>query len=312
MVKEKRLHRAHNAGRIGRTPDRAASCTPRATRASIPPLQSSCPPARALYSLDGTGEFPKPERATPLSRQTLLVGLAHPDDELGAAGTILAQRHRGDRVVIVWLSRGEQTEAFGPIPTEEVARRREEQGHGVGRLLDAETRFLDLPDTGITYDREALVRLARLLCEIRPDGILTWGDAWMRGMRHPDHQACGELFRHAVTFARIAKLVAPLEPHRKPTPIVTLRDVHSTLPAAAVDVTPFRDRIAEVATLYRQGLGFGDPGWLEHRLSEAGRRWGVRYAEEFDAWESPSVLASSLLPASLLDGLVHPDRGERR
>ncbi|MDX1568036.1 MAG: PIG-L family deacetylase, partial [Longimicrobiales bacterium] len=59
------------------------------------------------------------------SRQTLLVVLAHPDDEVGAAGTILRQRERGDRVVVLWLTRGEMTEAFGPVPAEKVARRRE-------------------------------------------------------------------------------------------------------------------------------------------------------------------------------------------
>ena len=43
-------------------------------------------------------------------RKTLLVGLAHPDDEVGAAGSILAQKARGDRVVaenlhsVKWLS----------------------------------------------------------------------------------------------------------------------------------------------------------------------------------------------------------------
>lgn len=246
-----------------------------------------------------------------MSRQTLLVGLAHPDDELSAAGTIMAQRQRGDRVIIVWLSRGEQTEAFGPIPVEEVARRREEQGHAVGRILGAETRFLDFPDTAIVCNRENALRIARLICEIKPDGILTWGHTWVRGMRHPDHQACGEIFRHAVTYARIAKLVAPLPPHRKPVPIFTLRDVHSTLPAVGVDVTPYRDTIAEVADLYRQGVGFGDPEWLEHRLTEAGRRWGFRYAEEFDAWETPGTATTSLLPARMLDGVVHPDRPER-
>lgn len=45
--------------------------------------------------------------------RTLLVALAHPDDELGAAGTILAQRALGDRVVILWLTLGEMTEALG-------------------------------------------------------------------------------------------------------------------------------------------------------------------------------------------------------
>src|SRR5688572_7655874 len=152
--------------------------------------------------------------------------MAHPDDEVGAAGAILAQVARGDRVVIVWLTRGEQTEAFGPIPIEEVARRREEQGHRAGEILGAETRFLDFPDTGVVHDRESVIRVAQLICEYQPDGLLTWGDAWIRGMRHPDHQATGKIFRDAITIARIAKVVAPLTPHRKPMPVFVLRDEH--------------------------------------------------------------------------------------
>ena len=64
------------------------------------------PPGRTWNGIEGRME-----------QRTLLVGLAHPDDEVGAAGTILAQKARGDRVVVVWLTRGEMTEAFGAIPT---------------------------------------------------------------------------------------------------------------------------------------------------------------------------------------------------
>ncbi len=223
----------------------------------------------------------------------------------------MAQRARGDRVVIVWLTRGEQTEAFGPIPPEEVARRREAQGARAAQILGAEYAFLDIPDTAVTYDRETLIRVARLICDIRPDGMITWGDAWVRGMRHPDHQAAGRLFRDAVTIARIAKLMAPQEPHRKPVPIFTLRDVHSTIPPVGVDVTPYRERIGELAAHYRQGLGFGDPEWVERRLREIGDRWGVKYAEEFDAWEARPASLTSLLPAFPFDGVAHPDRPEK-
>lgn len=243
-----------------------------------------------------------------MKRHTLLVGLAHPDDELGVAGTILAQRARGDRVVVVWLTRGEQTEAFGPLPTREVARRREEQGHRAGEILGAETRFLDFADTALTADRETAIEVAKVICDIQPDGLLTWGDTWVRGMRHPDHAAAGKIFRDAVTFSRIAKVVDPLPPHRTHLPVFALRDVHSHLPPVAVDVTPYREKIGELAELYFHGLGFGDPEWLERRLAEAGERWGVRYAEEHDSWESPSRCTEHLLPAPPLDGATHPDR----
>lgn len=245
--------------------------------------------------------------------ETLLVGLAHPDDEVGVAGTILAQRARGDRVVLVWLTRGEMTEAFGPIATREVAAKRTEQGVRAGELLDVETRFLDFPDSRLIADRETAVEVARLICDIQPTGLLTWGDAWVRGMRHPDHQACGKIFRDAVNLARLAKVVAPSTPHRGDLPIFTLRDVYSSLPPVAVDVTPHREQIAAIADFYMHGVGFGDPEWMEHRLRGAGNRWNCRYAEELDAWETQANrLVPTLLPASLAEHTYHPSRSEPR
>jgi N-acetylglucosamine malate deacetylase 1 len=243
-----------------------------------------------------------------LTETRLLVGLAHPDDEVGAAGTIRAQTSNGGAATIVWLTRGEMTEAFGPIDREEVARRRMEQGTRAGELLGAETRFLDFPDTALEPTREAAVRVARLICEIRPTGLLTWGEGWTRGIRHPDHQVCGRIFRDAVTLARIAKVVAPLEPHRAHVPVFTIRDIHSALPPVAVDVEAHLDTIYEVASLYLQGVGFGDRDWLERRLRATGQRHGLPYAEEFDAWESRPGVCPTLLPAPEIEGLVHPER----
>ena len=245
--------------------------------------------------------------------ETLLVGLAHPDDEVGVAGTLLAQRARGDRVVIVWLTRGEITEAFGPISTAEVAQKRTAQGMRSGELLGVESRFLDFPDSALVADRDTAVQVARVISDIQPTGLITWGDAWVRGMRHPDHQACGKIFRDAVNLARVAKAIAPAPPHRGDLPIFTIRDVYSTLPAVAVDVTPHRDRIAEVADFYLHGVGFGDPEWMEHRLGDAGARWGCRYAEELDAWETEAGrLVPSLLPAPLAEHTYHPVITESR
>ena len=102
--------------------------------------------------------------------ETLLVGLAHPDDEVGVAGTLLAQRARGDRVVIVWLTRGEMTEAFGPISTAEVAQKRTAQGMRSGELLGVETRFLDFPDSALVADRDTAVQVARVISDIQPTG----------------------------------------------------------------------------------------------------------------------------------------------
>lgn len=227
--------------------------------------------------------------------KTILVVLSHPDDEIGCAGTIAAHVRRGDRVVLVWLTRGGMTEALGRLPPEEVARRRTEHGEEAARILGCEARFLDFMDTRVEATRDAAYEVARLVAEVRPDAVLTWGDAWVRGMRHPDHQATGQIVREAVTLARIAGVVAPLPPHREPAPIFTLRDVHSTLPAAAVDVTPVLDQVLELGRFYRERVGWPDGDWLRDRLRERGREWGVEAAEVFDAWETPPGLGGGLI-----------------
>ena len=234
-----------------------------------------------------------------MAGQTLLLGMAHPDDEVGAAGTICAQVARGDRVVVVWLTRGEMTEAFGPVSMEEVSRIREEHGRMAGELLGCETRFMDFRDTELEATPESARRVARLITQVRPDAVLTWGDAWGRGMRHPDHQAAGKIFRDAVTLARVAKVVAPAPPHREPAPVFTIRGAYSQLPAAVVDVEPYLDRIHALGRFYYERISFGDPDWIDRRLRATGEPHGLRYAEAFDAWETPGGLVPSLLPASL-------------
>lgn len=229
--------------------------------------------------------------------RTLLVALAHPDDELGAAGTILAHRALGDRVVILWLTRGEMTEALGDVSAAEVARLRTEQGREAGEMLGVETLFLDFPDAALEATPEAARRVASSIVEVRPDAVITWGDAWVRGMRHPDHQACGRIVRDAITLARIKKIVAPACPHRSEVPVFTYRGLHSRLPAVVVDVEPYVDSVLELGRFYKERVGFGHPEWLEARLAEAGRRWGLRYAEEFDAWETEGGVVGALLPA---------------
>ena len=245
-----------------------------------------------------------------VSRRTLLVALAHPDDEVGTIAAIAGQRALGDRVVLMWLTRGEATDAFGRIPPEQVAERRAVLAARVSAVLGIETRFLDFPDTAIVADRDAAIEVAKQIAEIRPDGVLTWGDAWVRGMRHPDHQATGRIVRDAITLARIRGCVDPLPPHRLPAPVWTYRGLHSSLPAAAIDAEPYLDLIFEVADIYHEELQFPARSWLESRLARIGEKWGVRWAEEFDAWETRGGLVPALLPAEPEGLEAHPERRE--
>lgn len=228
--------------------------------------------------------------------KTVLVGLTHQDDEIGCSGTILRHVRRGDRVVLLWLTRGEMTEIFGRLPLDEVARRRTESGIEAARILGAEPRFMDMPDTRIQATPEAAAEVARVIAEVRPDAVVTWGEAWARGMRHPDHQATGKIVRDAVTLARMSRVVAPAQPHREPAPVFTLRGEFSTLPRLAIDVEPVLDTVLELSRFYRDLVGWPPSDeWLLDRLRTAGEPHGLAAAELFDAWETPAGAADALV-----------------
>jgi N-acetylglucosamine malate deacetylase 1 len=228
--------------------------------------------------------------------KTLLVALSHPDDEIGCSGTIAVHAAAGHRVVLLFLTRGEMTESLGTSDAAAVARMRVEHGLEAGRILGADdVQFLEFPDTRIEVSADAGYRVAREVAAIRPDAVITWGDAWVRGPRHPDHQATGQIVRNAITLARMARVVSPAAPHREPVPVYAIRDAHSVLPEAAVDVSAQLARIHELADYYRARVGWPDRQWLEERLTTAGRPYGVAAAEPFDAWETTGGLVTSLV-----------------
>jgi LmbE family N-acetylglucosaminyl deacetylase len=201
---------------------------------------------------------------------------------------------------LLFLTRGEMTEALGPLPAEEVAAKRVAHAQEIARMLDCEVRFLDFADTFIEYTSEASYRVARAIAEIKPDAVITWGDAWIRGRRHPDHQATGQIVRAAVTIARMKRAVAPGEPHRGVAAIFTLRDRHSQIPVAAIDVAQYQDLIHEVARFYRERVGWPPDEWLRGLLRRQGEPFGLEAAEEFDAYESVPGLRTTLLGDHLM------------
>lgn len=227
--------------------------------------------------------------------KTLLAALAHPDDEVGCAGTLAVHAAAGHRVVLLFLTCGEMTESLGVSDAAEVARRRMQHGQEAGRILGAdEVRFLDMPDTRLQVTVDAGYRVAAEIAAVRPDAVITWGDAWIRGPRHPDHDAAGRIVRNAITLARIARVVSPALPHRDPVPVYTIRDVHSTLPEAVVDVSSQLRRVHALADHYRERVGWPPRDWLVERLAAAGRPYGVSAAERLDAWETAGGLLETL------------------
>ena len=159
-----------------------------------------------MIDLVSTTDRP-PDIGDPSALGRVLAVWAHPDDETYLAGGVMAAlRRAGERVVCVTATRGE---AADPGATPEArarlaARRTEELEAALGRLGVHEHHWLDLPDGGCagTDPRPVVAALTRLLDDVRPDTVLTFGPDGFTG--HPDHTTVGRWTGDAVTRADVS------------------------------------------------------------------------------------------------------------
>ena len=141
----------------------------------------------------------EPRTTTPPDLGTILSIWAHPDDETYlAAGLMAAARERGARVVCVTATAGEHGTS-DPItwPLHRLGRvRRWEAAAAMAVLGVDEHHVLDHPDGGLDADDpDAIEEIGRLIDDVRPDTILTFGADGVTF--HPDHIAV----HHWVTAA---------------------------------------------------------------------------------------------------------------
>lgn len=148
---------------------------------------------------------------------TLLVALAHPDDEtFGSGGAMARAVSEGHRVVIVCATRGEVGEIADPslATPETLGQVREGELRAAARALGVEdVRFLGYRDSGMAGTPEnrhpaALVnadpaevvdRLVRQLRDVRPEVVVTFEPGGIYG--HPDHVTISERVTAAVAAA---------------------------------------------------------------------------------------------------------------
>jgi LmbE family N-acetylglucosaminyl deacetylase len=123
---------------------------------------------------------------------TVLGVWAHPDDETYLSGGLMALARRGgERVVCVSATHGEHgTDDPVAWPPERLARARMLEARAAMAILGVDDhRFLGFEDgtlAGVDPRAGADV-VARLLDDVQPDTIVTFGPEGMTG--HPDHRA---------------------------------------------------------------------------------------------------------------------------
>jgi N-acetylglucosamine malate deacetylase 1 len=212
------------------------------------------------------------------SRKTVFACFAHPDDEVGALGTLANHVDRGDRVVLAWMTCGENTSMSKAKTPAEVARERRIHGQEVGKIIGCEVAFFDYGDTQVQLSREAAVQMGRFIAEVKPDAIITW-DSFNS---HPDHRETSKIIMDAVRFARLPRLVEPYAPHRIELPVYQLVDSRSPDPIVYVDVSEQIDKILKAVSVYSEAFDWTNVDErVRMRRASIGVKCGVRYAEQF-------------------------------
>jgi N-acetylglucosamine malate deacetylase 2 len=124
-----------------------------------------------------------------MTAQTLMVVLAHPDDEsFPIGGTLAKAAATGHRVHLVTATRGEAG-IPGKTAAETAVIRETELRRACAELGVEQLTFLDYRDgqLAIIPDRNGRDRLLALMRQTRPDVVVTFGPDGISG--HPDHIA---------------------------------------------------------------------------------------------------------------------------
>ncbi len=216
--------------------------------------------------------------------KTILAIFSHPDDELGVVGTLFNHSRAGDKVYLAFLTYGENASTIiGSAPT--IKERRIEHANKVGKLLNADIRFIGFPDSRIEYTVENAYKIAELIKEVRPNIIVSWNKVKRFGAGHPDHRHTSELVYDAINYARYKSDTSQFEVFREPISYYTYYDPldYQKGQVVYIDVSDTEEVINKFIEIYKEA--YGDWPVRDYKfgtLSYFGRRARVKYAEVFE------------------------------
>ena len=220
------------------------------------------------------------EKKNPLN---VVAVFAHPDDEAGVIGTLANHSERGDNVYVIFLTRGENASSLCCSP-EEIMDIRAGHAKKIEKILDAEYRLLDFPDSAVYPGVESAKKLARHFKEIKPDIIITWSQQETLGIGHPDHRYTYQITLDAISYMRYKEEDSDLKPHRGIVSLYTnyFGNDSSLGKPFFVDVTNQFDKIMNVLDVYSEAYGSWEvKKFIQAQLTMFGRMAGVQYAEAF-------------------------------
>lgn len=230
----------------------------------------------------------------PVGNRVLVIA-PHPDDEsLGCGGVLAKHSAHGDTIKVIFLTSGEKGDFDRRYGDQYVKHRRSDAMKALTALGVSDCLFLDLPDQGLTTQRETLERnVATVLKEFMPTLIYA-PSPWEP---HFDHRAA---------FYAVYNLVRGIA---RP-PGLALYEVGAPLifPDVVVDITTEMARKREAIASYHTEHNYQDYQTIIEALN-VHRTYGldrsVRHAEAFTLL-SPEELAQPTEKTQLIMRSVRP------
>lgn len=213
-------------------------------------------------------------------KKTIVSLFAHPDDELGAIGTLANHAERGDNVILLFTTYGELTTLFPEFTHEEIKQERTKHGQEIARIVGGKSEFMDLGDSHVDISREHRIEVAKMYVKHRPDLVVTWGSY---SSNHPDHRNTGQLAVDAIKFARINSIMNTEEPHRKNIVLLQYFEKHSGHRLKYIDVSDTMGQVRDAVNFYADIYKWEHAqDWAIDSRRAYGRESNTKYAEKFN------------------------------
>ena len=221
-----------------------------------------------------------------------MVITAHPDDEVGCAGTVALWANKGTEFCFVVCTNGNKGTEDPDMPLDRLAEIREkEQRDACEKLGVRDVVFLKYPDGELEDTRQLRMEIVREIRRFRPDIILTHAPTNDNRHIHRDHRVCGISTLDAVyPYARDPLHFAELtekgfEPHKVGTVLLW----SSSDPTEYVDITETVNQKREAMLCHRSQFverpsrdTKTEPAWFVYEgAKRIGEQVGLDYAEAF-------------------------------
>jgi len=223
--------------------------------------------------------------------KTVIVFGAHADDEITMAGTIAKMSNAGVRVVVVTMTNGCEGYPRVDMKDKIVELRRLEAAECDKVLGIARRVIFDIPDMGLTNDKQTLQKCIKVIREERPEAVFTHGPV----ERHRDHLNTHNISVEARWHAG-EPVAAELGESWYPPHLYYYKGmVGNELPTVVIDVTQTAEKPAEArATQVSQHTLFRRTKEEFLAEVEAIRKNRPKRTERF--WITERVILKDFLP----------------